>query len=269
MKVCFDSFHGETLKSSEIAGLTLTETAYAPHLNLPKHTHESVYYCFVLQGGFTELYGKRSRSCTSSTLIFHPAGETHADCFQTASRCFNLKINAGWLERIPHHRTSFDEPADFRGGLITQLSARLYREFQNQDEVSALVIEGLTLEILGETVRQSAKQFNNPPRWLLKGRELLHDRFHENLSLSVIAHSVGVHETHLAREFRRYYGATVGEYIRHLRIEYVCNLLSASNAPLSEIALATGFFDQSHLARVFKSQTGMTPHEYRRTFRSR
>jgi AraC family transcriptional regulator len=73
----------------------------------------------------------------------------------------------------------------------------------------------------------------------------------------------------LSREFRRYYSCTVGEYVRHLRIEYACRLLSASNASLAEIALAAGFFDQSHFARNFKWQTGMTPHEYRRIWQSR
>jgi len=270
MKSDFDSFHGTILKNSSFAGLTLTETAYAPNLSLPGHSHQSSYFCFVLQGGFTETYGKRSRDCSSSTLIFHPAGETHADCFHVASRCFNLEINARWLNRIEQCKAALTEPADFRGGLPAQLSRKLYKEFQNQDELSSLIVEGLTLEILGETARQSAKSSNkHSPRWLVQTRELLRDRFQENLSLAEVARSVGVHETHLSREFRRHYGGTVGEYIRRLRVEYACRRLASSAASLAEIALAAGFFDQSHFARTFKSHTGMTPNEYRKVLRSR
>jgi len=271
MKSSFDSFHGIVLKNSEVAGLTLTETAYAPNLNLPKHAHLSAYFCFVLQGSFTEVYERRSRACGSSALIFHPAGESHADSFHAASRCFNLKIDARWLDRIGQRgRAALNEPAEFRGGLLAHLSRRLYREFQNQDELSALVVEGLTLEILGETVRQPAKPSNNnPPLWLAQARELLHDCFHEKFSLAKIAQAVGVHETHLAREFRRCYGSTAGEYIRCLRIEYACLRLSSSAASLAEIAVSAGFFDQSHFARTFKLQTGMMPNQYRTHFRSR
>jgi transcriptional regulator GlxA family with amidase domain len=36
---------------------------------------------------------------------------------------------------------------------------------------------------------------------------------------------------------------------------------------LSEIAHATGFFDQSHLARHFRYTLGITPREFRRSQR--
>jgi len=39
--------------------------------------------------------------------------------------------------------------------------------------------------------------------------------------------------------------------------------------PLSEIALAAGFFDQSHFSKTFKHINGMSPATYRRTFRPR
>lgn len=269
MKSSFDSFHGIILKSVAVAELTLTETAYTPNLNLPKHSHQSSYFCFVLRGGFTEVYGKRSRTCAPSILIYHPAGETHADSFHAASRCFNLKINGQWLDRMLELKAALGEPAHFRGGVLSQLASRLYREFCNQDDLSSLVIEGLTLDILAETARQSKKTFNNPPRWLAKVREILHDRFHENLSFKDVALAVGVHETHLSREFRRYYGCTVGEYVRQLRIEYACRQLSLSAASIAEIALAAGFFDQSHFGRTFKQFTGMSPAAYRKAFRKR
>src|SRR5438876_6649352 len=49
-----DSVYGTVLRSSAVAEFTLTETAYTPGLQLPKHSHQSAYFCFVLQGSFTE-----------------------------------------------------------------------------------------------------------------------------------------------------------------------------------------------------------------------
>jgi AraC family transcriptional regulator len=269
MKSDFDSFHGNILKSIELAGLALTETAYAPNLSLPTHSHQSAYFCYVLEGGFTEVYKKHSRLCEKSILIYHPAWEAHADTFHSETRCFNLKINNQWTERLEELKAKLSEPVDFRNGILPQLAARLYKEFCQQDISSSLIIEGLALEILGETTRQYAKPLHNPPLWLVEARELLHDQFHENLSLSEIARLIGVHETHLAREFRRFYHLTVGEYVRHLRIKYACRQLSASDVSLAEIAHAAGFFDQSHFGRTFKQFIGMTPAQYRKIFRSR
>ena len=48
-----------------------------------------------------------------------------------------------------------------------------------------------------------------------------------------------------------------------------CRQISASDVPLSEIAVAAGFFDQSHFGRTFKQLTGMSPAAYRETIRSR
>ena len=41
-------------------------------------------------------------------------------------------------------------------------------------------------------------------------------------------------------------------------------LLETTDMLLSDIAVETGFFDQSHLTRIFKKERGMTPGEYRR-----
>jgi AraC family transcriptional regulator len=54
-----------------------------------------------------------------------------------------------------------------------------------------------------------------------------------------------------------------------LRIEDACRRLATSDAPLVAIALDAGFADQSHFAKTFKRQTGMTPAEYRRSVRPR
>jgi AraC family transcriptional regulator len=83
-----------------------------------------------------------------------------------------------------------------------------------------------------------------------------------------MAEAVGAHPVYLSREFHRHFRCTVGEYVRQLRIELACHKLSGSDEPLALIALAAGFFDQSHFSRTFKLLTGMSPAQYRKTFRS-
>jgi AraC family transcriptional regulator len=177
-------------------------------------------------------------------------------------------MSSRWLDLVGCESSFINSPAYFQSGRPGQLMAKIYLEFCKFDEFSPLVIEGLVLEMLGQASRQSVKHRsrNGAPGWLARVRELLHDRFDEGLPFSEIARTAGVHETHLSREFHRYFGCTVGEYVRRLRVDFACRRLSATDAPLAEIALAAGFFDQSHFTRTFKSQTGMTPHKYRRVF---
>jgi AraC family transcriptional regulator len=126
------SFYGDILADTSVAGLTLSETAYLPGLALPKHSHEQAYFCFVLGGRFTEVYRNSSRSFHPSTLIFHPAGEAHSDHFHTRVRCFNLQLTTGWLKRTQSE--IINAPAEFSGGQVGYLAARLYGEFRRLDE---------------------------------------------------------------------------------------------------------------------------------------
>lgn len=270
MKSNLGTLRGEVVKSTSFGGLTLTETAYQAKMSLPVHAHPSDYFCFVLQGDFTEFSVKKSCVCSPGTLIFNPAGETHADDFHAPARCFDIQPDASWLGRIRQNSSVLDYPLALQDGFIARLVLRLYKEFRHLDELSALVIEGLTLEILSETARRSIKSSSKPPPcWLVKARELLHEQFYESFSLSQIAETVGVHETHLSREFRRYYGSTLGEYVRERRIEFACHRLLRSNDSLSEIAHAAGFFDQSHFGKIFKQITGASPAAHRKMFRVR
>ena len=270
MKSLSGCLYGDILGVSSVAGFTLTETVYASSLKLPKHSHEQAYFCFVIDGSFTEVYGKRTRDRRPSTLVFHPAGETHSDHFHTRARCFNLQMGNRWTERAEQLSRIIDTPADFYGGRLAHLTARLYREFREPDEFSALVVEGLTLEIIAEVSRRSVNESERtPPRWLEHARGILHEQSGEHLSLIALAKLVDVHPVHLAREFRRFYLCTVGEYVRHRRIEFACHLLKDSPASVSEIAQAAGFFDHSHFTRTFKTQVGMTPSQYRSALRPR
>ena len=136
------------------------------------------------------------------------------------------------------------------------------------DTAASLIIEGLTLEIMAETARHSAQSIERTiPTWLKRAKELLRERFAENLTLEQIASEVGIHPVHLASVFRRKYHCTVGEYIRQLRIEYACREIEKGELPLAIIALEAGFANQGHFSTSFKRLTGLTPVSYRNSFR--
>ncbi len=270
MQLLSGQWYGDTMNKHCIEGLILSETSYNSNLKLPRHSHEQSYFCFVLKGVYTESCRKTEKICTKSMLIYHPADETHSDHFRANSRCFNIQMDKLWMERLKQHSISLNESVHFQSGVLPLLAMRLYDEFCKADTLSSLIVEGLALEIVGEVGRKRFENMNRvPPRWLVEARDLLHERFAEHLPLRQQARYVGVHPVHLAREFRRFYHCTTGEYVRRLRIEAACERLIHSDKPISEIALASGFFDQSHFTRTFKQFTTKTPHEYRALFLKR
>jgi AraC family transcriptional regulator len=265
------TFYGEIVRNRAVGGFILSESVFGADLRIPPHSHENPFLYFVLRGASTERYEQKTRSAEPSTLVFHPAGETHANHWhQGGGRCFHLEITPPMLARIHPYLPLLDGPADFHGGLPIGVAARLYREFHRDDDVSPLAMEGLALELLAEVARRpTAVTERTPPRWLRQARDLLHARFAGSPSLDEIAAAVGVHPAHLARVFRRHYGCTLGDTIRQLRVDFACREMTAGDTPLIKIALAAGFADQSHFTKTFKSLVGMTPTEFQRQFRPR
>lgn len=263
------SVFGKETKKLELADFTLVESLYPPSSRMPRHSHDLAHISVVLQGAYTEHYGQKNRLGEPSVLVLHPPDEDHYVTFHNAgARIFSVHIKSQWLEHIRDYSKVLESPADFRGGCPTWLAIRIYREFQEMDQVSPLMIESLALEIIATISRRAILPEQKAPHWLAEVREMLHAWLSEDVALRSIAERVGVHPVYIARQFRKHYRCTMGEYVRRLRVEVACREISESNTPLSEIASLAGFYDQSHLTNTFKRLTGMTPAEYRRAFRS-
>lgn len=273
MRIPRGHLYGEPLRSRDITGFLLTETAYEGGINIPTHSHDVASFCFVRRGSYIESYGKHVRICSPRTLIFRPPGEEHkihTDHFGRPGYCFNIEVAPQSLARLTEYAPVTTTSCDYRDGVMTALAIRIYREFQEHDEISSFMIECLTLELMGHLFRRGAAGIERtPPRWLLQVRDTLCDQFSTRINFRDVANSVGVHPSHLTRVFRQHYHCTMGDYIRKLRVEFACEELSKIKFSLVEIAFAAGFSDQAHFSRVFKDRTGLTPAEYRSVARSR
>jgi AraC family transcriptional regulator len=264
------NYYGNTVRQYQAGGFSLSETRYLPKTKLPRHSHESHYFCLVLRGSYRESYDRKLRSCEPSMMLYHPAGEVHAQSLDKSPvDLFRVEVNPTRLQ-YPNHPDLTITGCDLRRGPQVALAHKLYCEFREPDAVSHLAIEGIGLELIASVARdfqRSQTLLNQPPRWLMQAQDLIKSRYLEQLSLGDIARIVGVHPVTLAREFRRHYHCTVGEWVRRERIEFACRELVKRNACVAAVASAAGFYDQSHFARTFKKLTGMSPSQYRLNFR--
>lgn len=256
---------GQQLKSIEVGGFIFTETYHAPGFVLSRHDHECANFNFTVSGQCRETMRGRSEECGPSSLVIKPAGEAHANRYgPSGARCLIVEVTPARLKTLAPHGRVFDAPASLRRGPVVALAARMYAELRAGGCASELVLEGLALELLGHLARRSAKASSRVvPRWLREAQELLHRSFAERVGLSALAESAGIDPSHFARAFRRWFGCSVGEYVRRLRFQYAAEQLAASERPLAEVALAAGFYDQSHFTNAFKLHMGLTPAEYR------
>lgn len=150
---------------------------------------------------------------------------------------------------------------------------QVWKEFQSQRFIRPLVIEALlhrmTLLLLHQSGRMvpgtKANSYLSPLQFN-RVLEFLSARLSDPITLEQLASEVGVSQFHFSRLFKQTVGVSPMAFIKRLRIERACLLLSRrADTSVGQIAIRCGFYDHSHLTRVFKSTVGMTPTQYRRS----
>lgn len=90
----------------------------------------------------------------------------------------------------------------------------------------------------------------------------INENYLKNITLDDLAKVAQVSKYYLIRKFNECYGLSPHQYITNLRINYSKKLLK-KNKKIADIAIDSGFYDQSHFIKCFKEYTGVTPMNYK------
>lgn len=96
-----------------------------------------------------------------------------------------------------------------------------------------------------------------------KAKEYIHNNFADNISLNDVAAHVFLNGNYFSTLFKQKTGTTFRDYLRNYRIERAKDLLRSTHLKIYEVGLQTGYNEQPHFVRAFKSVTGLTPGEFR------
>ncbi len=86
----------------------------------------------------------------------------------------------------------------------------------------------------------------------------------QDLSILDLATLTSMSESHFSRSFKRSVGIAPYQYLMQQRVERAKQLLEKQSIAISTIALDCGFANQTHLKKVFRQMTGMTPKAYQK-----
>ncbi len=89
----------------------------------------------------------------------------------------------------------------------------------------------------------------------------------EPISMQAMAELAGLSATHFNARFREVLRMPPSQFLLSRRVEHARRLLTETSKELGEIAIDSGFYDQSHFTKRFRRVTGITPKEYRKRFR--
>ncbi len=96
---------------------------------------------------------------------------------------------------------------------------------------------------------------------------LMKDDFHRTLPLTKLAQAVSLSVSRLHHLFKAETGTTPARYLHQLRMEHAKVLLDTTSLSIEQIIMHVGLRDRSHFEREFKKDYGLTPTQYKVTFR--
>lgn len=149
-------------------------------------------------------------------------------------------------------------PADHMVNLNHQYIARL-RQLDQYEALCYQLQEIVEAFILSITL-PTADAGNAPIREAIQHIAV---HYSEPLTLVDVAGLSGLSPSYFSSLFKRAMGIHYQEYLSRVRIEEAKYLLSATDYPLSQIAVSVGYSDQSSFSKAFKRVTGLTPNQYR------
>ena len=262
----------------ELGNLELIRATYITH-TFSRHTHEG-YAIGVVEAGIEgfRYQGANHLAPSGSIVVVHP-GEVHTGYAATESgwryRMFYPETNilqtaaseiADCFQPIPYFPTPVIEDR--------QIAAQLrYLHLSLENSASKLAKESLLIWTFARLISRYAQA--PPPikpvsvelSAVKLTQEYLKTNYQTKISLEQLSNLVNLKPLRLLRVFRKALGLPPHAYLVQVRITQAKKLLGMGMS-IAEVALETGFTDQSHLHRHFKRIVGVTPGQYVRGFAS-
>ena len=257
-----------------IEGMDIVHATYRK-VTFPRHYHEMIAIAVMVEGNQRVTYQGHSEPVQAGSLIAFNPGDVHANSLLESDgwTCFSLYmsptalahlLNDDGVERhqAPIFRTPvIEDHSVFQSFMhlhhaVTAPSLRLAKE-----SLLFTAVERLANRYTGFSRPRSQPDLG--PRTISHIRDYLDAHYVENVSLSEIAQVANMRPSSLNRAFRRQLGLPPHAYLINRRVARACSLLDQGQS-LVDVALSTGFYDQSHLNRHFRRIMGLTPAQYQR-----
>ncbi|WP_123088525.1 helix-turn-helix transcriptional regulator [Montanilutibacter psychrotolerans] len=258
------TFYGDYRERRQVGDLAIADLRpTVPEHDVETHTHDDAHFLLLLDGLYLSSAKGMPAVCNTRALVLNPPGTKHRDCFRGLDgRFFTLSIPAHLWRSAADQRALPEHALQLSPSGLVQATG-LWRELRGWDSASPLVIEDGVEALLDAATLMQRVMHRDGPAWLERAREQLEDDWEHTPRLSALACNADVHPVYFSRAFRRRFGCSPGEYLRHCRMERAIGLLHDPHMGLAQVAVACGFVDQSHFTHAFRRHYRCTPAQYR------
>ncbi len=121
-----------------------------------------------------------------------------------------------------------------------------------------ILITELVVQYLNELrIKKNSEVINNAINYVLIN-------YMKNITLGEVASAVGLNATYLSRKFKEETGIGFIDYLNQVRIGKAKELLEEGSMPICEVAILSGYSNDTYFSRIFKGMEGISPKQYQR-----
>jgi AraC-like DNA-binding protein len=263
-------------RATEVPGLVLSTARFSAFRFKP-HYHLDCHVALVADGVQRQQFKGESLVLTRGAIQLMPPGEVH-DGVAGANEAYTLQtfrlsptLLAGLGEEITgkHHFPS-QAAVVLRDTRLAEQLIRMHAALRDASD-DPLLKEAHVMELFESLfvrlLKPSPQVVNGTltPRQLMRVRDFMEARLCDKVVLEDLALVLGLDRFRFLKLFKRTVGMTPHAWLLRLRLERAVELIKTNrDMPITDVAHAVGFFDQSHFTRAFSDAYSVTPARFQR-----
>ncbi|WP_108063788.1 AraC family transcriptional regulator [Poseidonibacter lekithochrous] len=259
------------IKLDNIGSIELLNASFEKH-SFKKHFHEEFCFGVVSSGQLDFNYRGQKVSAKRGLINLCNPGEIH-DGFSSKGWAYKMfyvnpklmahlsSIISGRINDIPF----FKEGVIYDDDLALKLNN--LNDIMFNEESFTIEKEELFIEVASLFIKKHADSFipyeklTSSKELIIKSIEYINDNLQYDITVSNLSEMANLSLYYYIRVFKKEVGLTPKDYLIQQRIKKAKELI-LEKYPLSHVALMSGFYDQSHMLKYFKSYVGLNPSNF-------
>ena len=240
-----------------LSGARAMRVIHGPHQVIAEHDHDWPSLTLPVLGECTESCEAGVIRLAGLSAVIHPPGAFHSDTVSgRGMETVSIQLDPAWLSDTLTSsrlgRTRFVSGG--RGGAAATRLSRLWATVSTP--------ESELRQATGHLIALALSDQQSPPgpHWI---SAVAAQAGAWEQRTADLARRLRIHPAWLARAYRNVIGEGLHETARRNRIERAVLLLRTTQRPLADVALESGFCDQSHMTRNLRQLLGRTPRQIR------
>ncbi|MCP4366652.1 MAG: AraC family transcriptional regulator [Deltaproteobacteria bacterium] len=264
-----------------------------PHFPNPLHYHKELELAYIISGYGTRFIGSNIEPFKKGDLVL--VGEELAHVWKCdeafyepgtslLTKAIVVKFHADFAGndflRLQESHSILKVINEATGGIrIRGKSKRLIHnilhEMLEQSPIEQILSLLQILNVMSKSETTSVlSQFDfhrssNPKEKDRMNRIIQHTmiNFKRNITLDEIANVANLSKSAFCRYFKNTVKKNYNDFIYDIRIEYACKLLLEKDMGIMQVCYESGFNNPSAFSQIFKRITGISPNQYRKTYK--